>query len=82
MSSADAIFGTLDAFRLGVNRNGGTGFEGDISLVRIYDGESWDSTEQAAAIVDGPAIPEPKAVSFVLIFGSGYIMLNRVFNKT
>lgn len=79
--STSAAFGTLDAFRLGVNRDGTAGFEGDISLVRIYDGENWNSAKQAAAIVNGPAIPEPMAVSFILIFGSGFMFLNRIFNK-
>ena len=47
-------FGALNTFRLGVNRNGKRGFEGDLADVRIYDDETWDSTRQTNAFIAGP----------------------------
>ncbi len=61
-----ASFGALNDFRLGVNRAGRQGFEGDISSVKIYD-SAWDDSRQAAAYSSFEAIPEPASISFILL---------------
>jgi hypothetical protein len=77
--STNAIFGALNAFRLGVNRNGKKGFYGDLSEVSIYDGESWDSTKQDAAFSTGPVVPEPAVFSFILFSSVAGLFVRRIF---
>lgn len=74
-----SIFGGLQDFRLGVNRNGERGFAGDISEVSIYNDETWDDAKQTASFVAGPVIPEPAVLSLVLLTGIGSLLIKRLF---
>jgi hypothetical protein len=77
-ASTNTIFGALNTFRLGINRNGKKGFKGDITLVQIYDAETWDDTKQDDLFVAGPAIPEPAALSLILMAGVGGFTYSRI----
>lgn len=72
-------FGELNTFRLGVNRSGKQGFEGDMAEVSIYNDEVWDATRQAEAFTAGPVVPEPAVMSLILLSGIGSLVINRLF---
>lgn len=74
-------FGELNSFRLGVNRAGRQGIEGDIAEVKIYNGEVWDSTKQAELYAMGPVIPEPAVCSLILFSGITVLGIKRIFLK-
>ena len=78
-ASTNSIFGALNAFRLGINRNGKKGFKGDITLAKIYNAETWDDTKQDDLFVAGPAaVPEPAALSLILMIGIGGFTYSRI----
>ena len=80
--STNSIFGELAAFKLGVNRNGNSLFDGDIGYVAVYNGEEWDDDKQDNSYTTTEVVPEPMAASFILLTGLLGFSVHRFWGKS